>query len=103
MTMQPGLSNSEALEAINALRSNVVSTQSAGWSNLVYPLVAILDAAGMERADATKDQMAEHFATYGGAGGYPGHCLREPDLTARNLAANAERARAERFAKGMTV
>ena len=66
------LTPEEALAAINELRSNVVATQNAGWSNLMYPLVAILNAAGCEQFRSTEEQMAEHFNCYGGAGGYPG-------------------------------
>lgn len=68
----------EALEALNVLRSNVVATQSATWSNLVYPLVAILNAAGIKQIDSTEVQQRHHLAAYGGAGGYPGNELREP-------------------------
>lgn len=74
----PSLSLEEALSAINALRSNVVGSQSAGWSNLMYPLVAILNAAGLEQFDPSEEQLRHHMDCYGGAGGYPGHELREP-------------------------
>jgi len=67
------LSPTEALEALNELRSNVITTQNAGWSNLVYPLVAILDAAGYKRFVSSPDQLKQHHSTYGGAGGFPGH------------------------------
>lgn len=66
------LSAEEALKAINELRSNVISTQTAGWSTLVYPLVAILDAAGYERFESNEEQIQQHLETYGGAGGFPG-------------------------------
>lgn len=36
------------LDKINALRNDVVGQQSAGISNLAYPLVAILDEAGLK-------------------------------------------------------
>lgn len=62
----------EALEALNALRSNIVGTQSASWSNTVYPLVAILNAAGLEQFDPSEEQLRQHMGCYGGAGGYPG-------------------------------
>jgi hypothetical protein len=65
----------EALETLNQLRSNIIATQSASWSNTVYPLVAILNAAGFELVDSTKEQQAEHLKAYGGAGGYPGHTV----------------------------
>lgn len=68
----------EALEALNTLRSNIVATQSASWANTVYPLVAILNATGLEQFDPTEEQLREHVEAYGGAGGYPGHTLREP-------------------------
>lgn len=83
------LSAEQALEALNTIRSNVVVTQSAGWSNLMYPLVAILNAAGLEQFDPTEEQVAQHFATYGGAGGYPGNELGEP---AQNAVWSARRA-----------
>ena len=38
----------KALNEINALRNDVVGSQRAGWSSLVYPLVAILEEAGFE-------------------------------------------------------
>lgn len=72
------LTRDEALDAINALRSNVIGTQSASWSNTMYPLVAILNAAGIEQFDPTEEQLRQHMDCYGGAGGYPGHVLREP-------------------------
>lgn len=71
--------NRDALEAINALRANVIGTQSASWSNTLYPLVAILNSAGFEYVPPTEQQMREHMDCYGGAGGFPGHVLREPD------------------------
>lgn len=61
-----------ALRAINELRSNIIATQSASWSNTVYPLVAILNKAGYEQVDSTEKQKLEHTDCYGGAGGYPG-------------------------------
>lgn len=80
------LTAEEALQALNALRSNVVATQSATWSNMMYPVVAILDAAGLEQYESSQEQMAEHFDCYGGAGGYPGNQLSSPDITAKNSA-----------------
>jgi hypothetical protein len=65
------MSGDEALTALNALRSNIIGSQSASWSNTVYPLVAILNAAGFEQYEATKEQLEQHRACYGGAGGYP--------------------------------
>lgn len=76
--MSENLTPEEALAAINTLRSNVIATQSAGWSNLMYPLVAILNAAGIEQFDPPEDQLRQHLACYGGAGGYPGHELSDP-------------------------
>lgn len=70
--MSNRLTPEEALVALNTLRSNVIATQSAGWSNLVYPLVSILNDAGMELFEPTKEQLAQHQAAYGGAGRYPG-------------------------------
>lgn len=62
-----------ALDRVNALRSNVIATQNASWSNQVYPLVAILNDAGYELdRDVSDEQKAEHLACYGGAGGMPG-------------------------------
>lgn len=72
------MTRDEALEALNALRSNVIGTQSASWSNAMYPFVAILNTAGLEQFDPTEEQMRQHMNCYGGAGGYPGHVLREP-------------------------
>jgi hypothetical protein len=71
----PNLTPEQALDALNQLRSNIVATQQASWSNVAYPLVAILNAAGYEQAEATDDQKGEHLACYGGAGGYPGHIV----------------------------
>jgi len=68
----PCLTAEEALKALNELRSNVVGTQNAGWSNTMYPLVAILNAAGYEYVPPTDEQKEQHFNCYGGAGGYPG-------------------------------
>lgn len=68
----------DALEALNALRSNVVGTQNAGWSNTIYPFVAILNEAGLEQFDPSEEQLGEHWRAYGGAGGYPGHPHSEP-------------------------
>jgi hypothetical protein len=67
------MENQEALELLNQLRSNIIATQAASWSNTVYPLVAILNAAGFKQVDATDEQKTEHLEAYGGAGGYPGH------------------------------
>lgn len=75
------MDHKETLEALNALRSNVVGTQRAGWSNTIYPLVAILNAVGFEQFNPTEEEMRQHLDCYGGAGGYPGHILREPDET----------------------
>lgn len=61
-----------ALQKVNRLRSNIIATQSAGWSNTIYPLVAILDAAGFEREEVDEASKAEHVNAYGGAGGVPG-------------------------------
>lgn len=69
---EPRITQREALEALNQLRCNIVGTQSATWSNVAYPLVAILDAAGYELHEPTEEQMHDHLRTYGGAGGYPG-------------------------------
>ena len=63
----------EALDLINELRSNVISTQNAGWSNLIYLLFAILNDAGLELFESTEEQKRQHLDCYGGAGGYPGH------------------------------
>jgi hypothetical protein len=70
--MEKLLNAYEALNTINILRSNLITTQSAGWSNLVYPLVAILEDAGFGLFTPTEEQIKEHRAAYGGAGGYPG-------------------------------
>lgn len=93
---EPTLTEREALEALNQLRSNVVATQSASWSNVAYPLVAILDAAGFHLNEVvTDEQVAEHFDTYGGAGGYPGHPKRRPSDQQIVLARNVLRAQRE--------
>lgn len=73
------LNNAEALDALNELRSNIVATQNASWSNVAYPLVAILNAAGYELIeDVSEEQLHQHVACYGGAGGFPGHLRSEP-------------------------
>lgn len=73
-----------AMEAINTLRSEVIATQSAGWSETIYPLVAILDAAGYKQFDPTEQQLNEYKDCHGGAGGYPGHVKREAPQAYRN-------------------
>jgi hypothetical protein len=67
----------EAMDAINTLRSEVIATQNAGWSTTIYPLVAILNAAGYEQFDPTEKQIDEYLDCHGGAGGYPGNPKRE--------------------------
>lgn len=47
-----------ALEAINVLRDEIIRTQSIGWSRTVYPLVKILDDAGI--ASAVTDAELAH-------------------------------------------
>jgi hypothetical protein len=56
---------------LNRLRSNVIATQNASWSNSLYPLVATLDEAGYEVQGATDEQVEEHLHCYGGAGRTP--------------------------------
>lgn len=73
------LTPEEALNAINQLRSNAVETQRASWSNMMYPIVAILDAAGYKLEEVTNDQIREYIGCYGGAGGYPGHIVGKVD------------------------
>lgn len=86
-TQRPLLTEREALEAINELRSNIIATQYASWSNVAYPLVAILNAAGFElEKEPGVDKVAQHFDCYGGAGGYPGHLNGEPSTEARSQA-----------------
>lgn len=65
------LTDREALDLLNRVRSNIIATQSASWSNAAYPLVAILNAAGYELMGATDGQREEHVGCYGGAGGWP--------------------------------
>jgi hypothetical protein len=72
------LTPEEAIEALNTLRSNMIATRNASWSNFIYPFVAILDAAGCELFEPTEDQIANHLFCYGGAGGFPGRELEEP-------------------------
>ena len=73
----------QALAALNELRSNIVATQAVTWSNAIYPLVAILDAAGLKVSEQqTDEQLAQHFHCYGGAGGFPGHLKAEPSANA---------------------
>lgn len=60
-----------AMTKLNRLRSNSIATQNAGWSNHMYPFVAILDEAGFEIEGATDEQCKEHLACYGGAGRTP--------------------------------
>jgi hypothetical protein len=38
----------EALAAINVIRNSIIGLQTLNWSEHVYPLVAALDAAGLE-------------------------------------------------------
>lgn len=80
---EPTLSPQEALDALNELRSNMVSTQSASWSNMCYPIVAILNAAGMVQFDSTPEQMEQHAHCYGGAGGYPGRLQDHHQITGK--------------------
>lgn len=63
------------LDEINQLRSNVTATQSASWSNMLYPLVAILNRAGYVDGsdDVTVERAAAHLTCYGGAGNSPNH------------------------------
>lgn len=101
------LTEREALEALNELRSNVICTQRATWSNMMYPLVAILEAAGFElNENPTDDQVANHLFDYGGAGGFPGHEKEEPGrernepgyqarVTARTVRERNEKRRAQ--------
>lgn len=56
---------------MNRLRSNVIATQNASWSNMMYTFVAILGEAGYELEGATDAQCEEHLACYGGAGKTP--------------------------------
>lgn len=72
------ITGEDALAALNELRSNVVATQNAGWSNTIYPFVAILNASGQKLFDSSPRQMREHLSCYGGAGGYPGHLKPVP-------------------------
>jgi hypothetical protein len=92
------LSPDDALAALNTLRSNVIATQNAGWSNTLYPFVAILNAAGCEQFDPDEQQLAEHYDCYGGAGGYPGNTKDEPSHDARLSAKFNESRREKRLA-----
>lgn len=59
---------------INQLRKNVTATQSATWSNAMYPLVAILNDAGYEDSPeryVSDAQREAHMHAYGGAGNFP--------------------------------
>lgn len=60
-----------ALEKINRIRNIVTGTQSATWSNSVYPMVAALNEAGLE-ADPKALEAAEKGLAYG-----PGCVLEE--------------------------
>jgi hypothetical protein len=61
------------VDEINQLRSNVIATQNASWSNMMYPLVAILDGADIDLiTDVSDEQKRQHLLCYGGAGGTPG-------------------------------
>ena len=75
----PRLTPEEALSAINELRCNVIALQNAGWSNTIYPLVAILNAAGFSYTPPNAAAKQQHLDCYGGAGGYPGADVRERD------------------------
>lgn len=92
----PELTEHEALVALNQLRSNMVATQQASWSNMCYPIVAILNAAGFELIEeVTEQQAAEHLNCYGGGGGYPGHLKEPPPDQAHCHARRILRERAE--------
>jgi hypothetical protein len=67
-----------AMAKLNRLRSNIVATQSASWSNAMYPMVAILNEAGYEVEGATEGQEQEHLHCYGGAGGMPADLIHTP-------------------------
>lgn len=83
-----------ALNEINELRSNIIATQSATWSNVSYPLVAILNRAGFELIkERTEDEKDAHLAAYGGAGGSPRH----PHESQASIVANMRRQRARRL------
>lgn len=59
---------------LNQLRKNVTATQSATWSNMMYPLVAILNDAGYEDSPGrivSEKQREAHMNAYGGAGNFP--------------------------------
>lgn len=73
------INETKAIASLQQLRNNIIGTQNASWSNTAYPLVAILNAIGLEYEEPTQKQKCEHIDCYGGAGGYPGHLLREPD------------------------
>lgn len=42
------ISAEEALERINRIRNSIVGAQAINWSEHIYPLVAILNRAGLE-------------------------------------------------------
>lgn len=63
-----------ALLRLNQLRKNVTATQSATWSNAMYPMVAILNDAGFEDSpnrQVSNAQREAHMSAYGGAGKFP--------------------------------
>jgi hypothetical protein len=47
-----------ALEKINAIRDQVIRTQRLGWPSVVYPLVKILDEAGVA-STVTDEELAQ--------------------------------------------
>lgn len=45
------ISHAEALEGINKIRNSIVGLQNINWSEHIYPLVSLLNRAGIEGFD----------------------------------------------------
>jgi hypothetical protein len=45
------ISEREALEGINKIRNSIVGLQNINWSEHIYPLVSLLNRAGLEGLD----------------------------------------------------
>lgn len=48
------ISDREALEGINKIRNSIVGLQSINWSEHIYPLVSLLDRAGVDGLEYPK-------------------------------------------------
>lgn len=55
------ISEREALEGINKIRNSIVGLQSINWSEHIYPLVSLLNRAGLKGLDYPEAK--ENFGT----------------------------------------